>query len=120
MDETRFRAIYPVIHNILDSTIRPDVDSYNLLEVLHRILLRAHPERAKALVAEFEQLWKDDSFSDEELTKIFNQDVPPECALMHESTVRAVLFSLAVYLRYIYGHEKLDQGPAIFPSRDGP
>jgi hypothetical protein len=31
-----------------------------------------------------------------------------------------VLFSLAVYLRYIYRHEKLDQGPAIFPSRDGP
>ena len=113
MDETRFRAIYPVIHNILDSTIRPDVDSYNLLLVLHGILLAAHPERAKALVAEFDQLWKDDSFSNDELTEIFNQEVPPECALMHETTVRAVLFSLAVYLRYLYRHEKLDQGPAI-------
>ena len=113
MDETRFRATYPVIHHLLDSTIRPDVDSYNLLEMLHRILLRAHPARAKALVAEFDRLWKDESFSDEDLTEIFNRDVPPECALMHESTVRAVLFSLAEYLRYLYTHEKLDQGPAI-------
>jgi hypothetical protein len=112
MDETRFRAGYPVIHNILDSTIRPDVDSYNLLEVLHRILLRAPADRAKALLDEFDRLWKDDSFADEELTEIFNLEVPAECALMHESTVRAVLFSLAGYLRYLYRHEKLDQGPA--------
>lgn len=109
MSEARFRAAYPVIHDILETTIRPDVDSYNLLEVLHRILLRAHPDRAKALVEEFDRLSKDDSFSAEELTEIFNQDVPPECALMHEATVAAVIFSLAEYLRYLYQHARSRQ-----------
>jgi hypothetical protein len=109
MNETRFQAAYPVIHDILETTLRPDVDSYNLLEVLHRILLRAHPERAKVLVEEFDRLSKDDSFSAAELTAIFNQDVPPECALMQESTVAAVIFSLAEYMRYLYQHERLSQ-----------
>jgi hypothetical protein len=107
MDEAEFQASYPVIFDILDSTIRPGVDGCNLLELLHRILIRAHPQQAQALVEEFDRLWQDRSFTAAELTEIFNRDVPALCALMHQSTATAVIFSLAKYLRYVYQHEKL-------------
>ena len=59
------------------------------------------------MVEEFDRLWQDRTFTAAELTEIFNRDVPALCALMHQSTAAAVIFSLAKYLRYIYQHEKL-------------
>jgi hypothetical protein len=101
MTDAEFSQRYPVIWDFLDTTIRPDVDGYNLLEMLDRVLRRAHPDRAKRLVAEFESLSRDHTISPEDLETIFNIELESPYKIIQRANARDVIYSLAEYLRYL-------------------
>lgn len=108
MTDADFRERYPAIWHFLDTVIRPDVDGYNLLEMLDRVLRRAHPDRAERLVAEFQALSRDETVSPEDLEMIFGIDLESPYRIVHRANARDLIYTLSEYLQYLLAKERPD------------
>lgn len=119
MTDAEFRERYPAIWHFLDTVIRPDVDGYNMLEMLDRVLRRAHPDRARRLVAEFQTLSRDEALSPEDLETIFSIDLESPYLIVHRANARDVVHTLAEYLQYLLETERPDVAAGSDHTREG-
>lgn len=105
MNLTKFSATYPTIAHFLATNIYPEADSYNLIELLHRVMKHGHPENTKNLLLEFKHINEDFDFSNRDLAEIFNANIPPEYTLFSEDNARVAIRILSDYLSYLYEEE---------------
>src|SRR3954462_14034325 len=70
--EAKLKSDYPILWDFMETTLWPDVDGYNPIDLLHRIAYNGHPERSGKLIQELEALSKDDAFSNEDIARHFN------------------------------------------------
>jgi hypothetical protein len=108
--EERVAQEYPDIAQFVRTTLWPDVDGHNLLELLHRVLRHWDPAFALGLVEDLERLSEDDSFTPGELADLFSRDLSPRFVMLDEHTAKAVVRVLAGYLRYLYDVEGVRGG----------
>ncbi len=101
MDDELFAASYPNIWNFLDSTLWPDVDSYNLFVMLHRVMKHGHPDGTAQLVEEFKRLSGDDRVDASRLADLFGRELPPIYQVVNIQNAKQMIYTLAEYLEYL-------------------
>jgi hypothetical protein len=105
--EARVLDAYPDLAQFLRTTLWPNVDGDNLLELLHRVMRHWNPAFVRGLVADVERLSGDESFTRSEIVDLFSRDVAAKYVMLDEHTAHAVLRVLAGYLRYLYDVEQV-------------
>jgi hypothetical protein len=93
---------YPQLFNFLETTLWPDVDGVNLLELLHRCMRHGSAENVSRLVEEFERIADDHRFSVDELVSMFTTGVPVTVHPVTKESARSFTRMLGFYLRYLY------------------
>ena len=79
----------------------PDVDSDNLLEMLHRIMKHAPIHYTGRLVDEFAQLAEDVRADRNYLTGLFNREISAKHKVINKDNAREMILSLAEFLCYL-------------------
>ena len=105
---------YPLITNLLECYIRPEVDTYNWMITLHAVMKDSPAAMAAGLVKEFDSIAHDSSFSAADIAREFNKEVPDTHKIMTEHNAHQILIMLHEYIVYLYeveglkGNEKWD------------
>lgn len=93
---------YPLITNLLECYIRPEVDTYNWTITLYAVMKDSPAAMATGLVKEFESIVHDSSLSTADIAREFNKEVPDTHKIMTEQNVYQILTMLHEYVVYLY------------------
>jgi hypothetical protein len=96
-----FKSRYPALYDFLDSFYWLKEDGANLLKLLYQVFLRAHPERAKAMVTEFQKLAQDRDINDDDIVDLFMRGTRSPYRIINVANARDVLFCLGEFLASI-------------------
>jgi hypothetical protein len=99
--DSLFKSRYPVLYDFLESFYWLKEDGANLVKLLYQVLVRAHPDRAKAMVAEFQKLADDRDISDDDIVDLFMRGTRSPYRIMNVSNARDVLFCLGEFLGHV-------------------
>jgi hypothetical protein len=100
-----FSNRYPLISNILECYLRPDVDSYNLIITIHFIMKDSPAAMAEGLMKEFKVITEDNNLNESEILIEFNKEIPAINQLMTKENIHQVLNTLYEYVVYLYNIE---------------
>lgn len=96
------RERYPALYEFFSTTLWPDVDGDNLLELLHRVLAHWHPERVRSIVAELGQLREDTLLDDEDLVEVLTRRTGARPGIVDAATCRPFLDMVAGFAAYLH------------------
>ncbi len=101
MDEAAFKARYSVFHDFLDTVFWPKEDGPNLIVLLHRVVVRAHPDRARRLIEEMRAMGTDDELASEDLSELILEGAGSPYRLAGSDASKDLVYCLAEFLEYV-------------------
>ncbi len=103
--KNEFNIKYPLLTNVLEAYLRPEVDSYNLITTLYIVMKSSPAAMAEGLVKELKQLVLEDKITDECIINEFNFEIPVNYQIMNHNNMRGLLLSLYEYVLFLYKTE---------------
>lgn len=58
----------------METTLWPDVDGFNPIELLHQFAYYDHPDRVRKMIEELRSIFSDENIRDEEISGLFNKE----------------------------------------------
>lgn len=105
--EGYFKSKYPVLLDFMETTLWPDVDGFNPIELLHRIAYFGHPSRSDELIEELKSIHSDSELTDLEIARMFNREnIGHPYEVVTETNAKDFCFSIQESLRFIVSLKK--------------
>ena len=100
-NEQAFRERYPVTHDFLEAFYWHKEDGSNLFELLHRVVVRGHPDRMDQLGRELKHIARDQDFTNQTLSELFCRGGNSPYNVVGADSARDTLFCLGEYVQYL-------------------
>lgn len=97
-----FKRQYPWLYNFMETSLWPDVDSFNPIESMHRYAYYDHSDSTRNMIEELKTLYSDDNISNEDISKIFNkEDIGHPYEVVNKDNAKDFCYSIYESLKFV-------------------
>jgi len=98
-NDERFRLDYPILYDFMYTTLWPDVDGTNVINLLVRVSWFGHPDRSRSLIDELKSVAEDAEYPPPRLSELFNRE--NESGLVTPDNARLFCVWMAETLEFV-------------------